>query len=88
VQAALACAPLSRGADLTEISLGLRAPILSVGDIDVTRDFTDVRDVVSQYKLVLQRGQNGSVYNVCSGHEHSVRELLQRLINFAGIEVS
>jgi GDP-4-dehydro-6-deoxy-D-mannose reductase len=72
---------------VTEISLGLRAPIVSVGDIDVTRDFTDVRDVVNAYALLLQRGKNGTVYNICSGREHNVRELLQRLIALCGIEV-
>ncbi|CDQ11288.1 GDP-6-deoxy-D-mannose reductase [Acidithiobacillus ferrivorans] len=72
---------------VTEIRLGQRPPVLQVGDIDVTRDFTDVRDVERAYALLLEKGRNGGVYNVCSGREHSIRELLQRLIALAGVVV-
>jgi len=71
---------------VTEIRLGRHAPVLQVGDIDVTRDFTDVRDVVRAYALLLEKGRNGGIYNVCSGGEHSIRDLLQRLIALAGVE--
>ena len=69
-----------------EIRLGRRGPVLQVGDIDVTRDFTDVRDVVRAYGLLLERGRNGGIYNVCSGREYRIRDLLQQLINLAGVE--
>ncbi len=71
---------------VTEIRLGRRAPVLQVGDIDVARDFTDVRDVVRAYGLLLERGRNGAVYNVCSGREYDIRDLLQRLIALAGVD--
>ncbi|MBU2768019.1 NAD-dependent dehydratase [Acidithiobacillus ferrivorans] len=70
-----------------EIRMGRRAPVLQVGDIDVTRDFTDVRDVVRAYALLLEKGRNGGIYNICSGREHSMRDLLQRLIALAGVDV-
>ncbi|MHB8225585.1 GDP-mannose 4,6-dehydratase [Acidithiobacillus sp.] len=73
---------------VTEIRLGRRAPVLQVGDIDVTRDFTDVRDVVRAYGLLLEHGRNGGVYNVCSGREYRIRDLLQQLITLAGVEAS
>ncbi len=73
---------------VTEIRLGRRAPVLQVGDIDVTRDFTDVRDVVRAYGLLLEQGRNGGVYNVCSGREYRIRDLLQQLITLAGVEAS
>lgn len=69
-----------------EIRLGRRAPVLQVGDIDVTRDFTDVRDVVRAYELLLEQGRNGGIYNVCSGREYSIRDLLQKLIALAGVD--
>jgi len=50
-----------------EIEAGLRPAKLAVGNIDVTRDFTDVRDVVCAYSALLERGRAGQVYNVCSG---------------------
>lgn len=70
-----------------EIAAGQRSPILQVGNIDVTRDFTDVRDVVRAYELLLMQGQHGEIYNVCSGVEHSLRDLLERLSSFSGVKV-
>jgi GDP-4-dehydro-6-deoxy-D-mannose reductase len=71
---------------VVEIKLGLRAAEIAVGDIDVARDFTDVRDVVRAYLLLLQKGGNGETYNVCSGQERSVREILRDLIALARVD--
>jgi len=71
-----------------EIRKGLRKPLISTGDIDVTRDFTDVRDVVQAYLLLLERGRSGEAYNVCSGAEHSIRDVLQRLLELAGVQAA
>ena len=59
---------------------------MRVGDIDVTRDFTDVRDVVRAYLRLLDHGKTGETYNVCSGAERSLRALLTRLLELAGVE--
>jgi GDP-4-dehydro-6-deoxy-D-mannose reductase len=61
-------------------------PVFHVGDLDVTRDFTDVRDVVRAYLLLLAGGENGAVYNICSGVERSIRSVLEELLRLAGIE--
>lgn len=71
---------------IVEIRNGLRPPVVTVGDIDVTRDFTDVRDIVFGYFALLDRGVSGERYNVCSGRERTVRSLLERLIELAGVE--
>ena len=71
---------------IAEISAGQRPPVLEVGNIDVTRDFTDVKDVLKAYELLLSKGRNGEVYNVCSGVERSVRSLVERLLELAGVE--
>lgn len=71
---------------IIEIKTGLRDPILRVGDIDVTRDFTDVRDIVAAYGLLLEHGKNGEVYNICSGREYSIREILKHMMKIAGVE--
>lgn len=69
-----------------EIKLGCRSPEICVGDIDVTRDFTDVRDVVRAYLMLLScAGGSGEAYNVCSGREHSIREILERLLTLAKV---
>ena len=50
------------------------------GNLVARRDFVDVRDVVRAYGLALVHGRPGAVYNVCSGKERSVRELLDGLL--------
>lgn len=72
---------------LAKIKLGLQAAVLNIGDIDVTRDFLDVRDVISAYLLLLEHGRSGQVYNVCSGVEHSVRELIEQMVGLSGLKV-
>ena len=69
-----------------EIGQGQRPPVLTTGDIDVTRDFTDVRDTVSAYRMLLDKGENGEVYNVCSGRERTIRSLIEGLMRIAGVE--
>jgi len=71
---------------VTEIKLGRREPVLKVGAIEVTRDFTDVRDVVQAYLALMERGESGEAYNVCSGREFSIREILEELIRLAEVE--
>jgi GDP-4-dehydro-6-deoxy-D-mannose reductase len=73
-------------AQVAEIRRGRREPVLRVGDIDVTRDFSDVRDVVRAYLLLLEHGGNGEVYNVCSGIERTLRDILGALLALAGVE--
>jgi len=72
---------------IVRIRRGLQAPRLEVGDIDVSRDFLDVRDVLAAYFALLARGENGGVYNICSGHEYVVRDLIQRMATLAGVDL-
>jgi GDP-4-dehydro-6-deoxy-D-mannose reductase len=72
---------------LAEIDLGRRPPAIDVGNIDATRDFTDVRDVVRAYLELVTHGVRGESYNVCSGSEHSIRSLLARLIAISGLQL-
>lgn len=72
---------------IAEIELGLREPIMRIGDLSSTRDFTDVRDTVRAYSLLLQHGVPGEAYNVCSGIETSVRDILDRLLVNAAIPI-
>jgi GDP-4-dehydro-6-deoxy-D-mannose reductase len=75
------------GRQVAAIKLGLADPIINTGDIDTTRDFTDVRDVVAAYNLLLVRGKNGEIYNVCSGRERTVRSLIERMCALSGLSV-
>lgn len=72
---------------LTRVKLGLQAPQLLIGDIDVTRDFLDVRDVIAAYILLLESGCKGDIYNVCSGKERLLRDLIVEMSQLAGVQV-
>jgi GDP-4-dehydro-6-deoxy-D-mannose reductase len=53
---------------------------IPVGSLDAVRDITDVRDIVRAYRLLVEHGGPGAVYNVCSGHGVSVREIADHLL--------
>ena len=61
-----------------------RAPILELGNLDVVRDFSDVRSVVQRYRLLLESKTQGEVFNVCSGHGHSLLDVLQMMREVSG----
>jgi GDP-4-dehydro-6-deoxy-D-mannose reductase len=61
--------------------------VLTVGDIDVTRDFCDVRDVVGAYARLLASAGSGDTFNICSGTEYPLRSLIERLAEIAGVDV-
>jgi GDP-4-dehydro-6-deoxy-D-mannose reductase len=63
------------------IERGAQEPILTVGNVDVERDFTDVRDVVRAYILLMRKGERGEVYNVCRGEAVSLRRILDIYIS-------
>lgn len=75
-------------AQLAEMRSGSRPPVLEVGDLSVTRDFCDVRDVVRAYTLLLAKGRNGEVYNVCSGTERKLADIVDTLARLAGVSPS
>jgi GDP-4-dehydro-6-deoxy-D-mannose reductase len=60
---------------------------LVVGNVTTRRDFTDVRDVVRAYRLLVDDGEPGAVYNVCSGHDVAIADLVSRLMTLAGVEL-
>lgn len=72
---------------LAEIGAGRRDPVIEVGNLDAVRDFADVRDVVRAYALLLERGESGGIYNVCTGSGVSIRQVLDTLIDLSGLEV-
>ena len=63
------------------------ADALYTGNLDPRRDITDVRDVVRAYRLLLDLGEPGEAYNVCSGSAVSIREVAERLLRVAGLDL-
>ena len=64
------------------------ASSVKVGSMIARRDFTDVRDVVRAYRLIATAGENGEVYNICSGVDVSVADVADRLREIAYPEVA
>jgi GDP-4-dehydro-6-deoxy-D-mannose reductase len=65
---------------VAEIEAGLREPIIFVGNLKPRRDFSDVRDIVRGYWLLLERGEPGEVYNLCSGRSWAIQQVLDFLL--------
>nr|MBN1230089.1 GDP-mannose 4,6-dehydratase [Anaerolineae bacterium] len=74
---------------IAEIEADLKEPVLLVGNLTAMRDFTDVRDMVRAYVLLMEKGEPGSVYNIGTGQAYSIQELLDCLLTMteASIEV-
>jgi GDP-4-dehydro-6-deoxy-D-mannose reductase len=65
---------------VAEIEAGLRDPVILVGDLTPRRDYSDVRDIVRGYWTLLERGEPGEVYNLCSGRSWSIQQVLDFLL--------
>jgi len=73
---------------IASIEAGLQPPVIRVGNLEAIRDFTDVRDMVRAYWLATQKGKPGEVYNIASGKGQTIRDLLDRLVAMAEVEVT
>jgi GDP-4-dehydro-6-deoxy-D-mannose reductase len=67
---------------VAEVECG-RADCLNIGNLEVVRDFTDVRDVVRAYRLLAQHGRPGEIYNLGSGRGTKVASALEYLRSLA-----
>lgn len=67
---------------------GQRRGIVRAGNLDVYRDFTDVRDIVRAYGMAIDRAITPGVYNLCSGRSVLVSAILEKLIEISGVDVS
>jgi GDP-4-dehydro-6-deoxy-D-mannose reductase len=76
---------IARFAD--QIAQAKAGATIEVGNLSATRDITDVRDVVGAYDAILDQGESGMVYNVCSESEVTVRDILDQMIAISGKEI-
>ena len=72
---------------VARISLGEAEPLVRVGNLDVERDFTDVRDGVRALRLLADLDSPGAAYNVASGRTVRIGTILDWIIDEAGVEV-
>ncbi len=68
---------------IADIEKGIAKPLMYVGNLEVCRDFTDVRDVVSAYRLVIESEDANLVYNIGSGEANNLKDVLEMLINMS-----
>ena len=60
---------------------------LKVGNLSARRDFTHVKDIVRAYRLLVEKGRSGEVYNVGSGKARQVQEVLDQMRSMARVFV-
>jgi GDP-4-dehydro-6-deoxy-D-mannose reductase len=70
---------------VAEIEAG-RQPVILVGDLKPRRDYSDVRDIVRGYWTLLERGEPGEVYNLCSGRSWTIQQVLDFLLERSRIK--
>lgn len=68
---------------IAEIEKEIKEPILTVGNLESKRDFTDVRDMVKAYILLGEKGIAGEVYNVGCGQSYKISDILEKLLSFS-----
>jgi GDP-4-dehydro-6-deoxy-D-mannose reductase len=73
---------------IARVDAGLQPPEIKVGNLDAVREYGDVRDVVAAYRGLVERGEAGEAYNVCTGEGHRLRDLLERLLSIAGVRAT
>jgi GDP-4-dehydro-6-deoxy-D-mannose reductase len=61
---------------VAEIEAGRHDPVIHVGDLTPRRDYSDVRDIVRGYWMLLEQGEPGEVYNLCSGRSWTIQRVL------------
>lgn len=72
---------------IAEIEKGKRDPVIKVGNLTPKKDFTDVRDIVQAYHLLMQKGVPGEAYNIGSGKSVAIQELLAILLSCSNVSV-
>ena len=72
---------------VAEIEAGIKEAVISVGNLEAMRDFTDVRDIVKAYLLLAEKGKSGETYNVGRGQAVKISSLLEMILKEAKTEI-
>lgn len=72
---------------IARIEAGRQPPIVRVGNLDAQRDFTDVRDIARAYRLAVEHGEPGAVYNIGSSRPIAIASLLSTLIGLSRVPI-
>ena len=72
---------------VAQIEAGKIKPVMEVGNLNAERDITDVRDIVTGYRLLAERGKPGEAYHLCSGRGERVRDILDWILDAATVKI-
>lgn len=72
---------------VADIEKGIQEPVIRVGNLCAKRDFTDVRDVVIAYGMLVEKGKAGETYNIGSGNALSIEEILNMILLHTKCEI-
>ena len=72
---------------IAEIEHGIKKPIIYVGNLNASRDFSDVRDVVNAYWLAVTKCEYGNTYNVCSEKKRTIQSVLDLLLGMTDVKI-
>jgi GDP-4-dehydro-6-deoxy-D-mannose reductase len=75
---------LSIGSFMSQIDSAPGGGSILVGNINTSRDFLDIKDVIGRYWELLLKGEAGEIYNICSGTPRTIRSVLEDLIRQSG----
>jgi len=73
---------------IAQIESGCQEPVIRVGNTEIQRDFSDVRDVVRAYVLLMEKGQKGEIYNICSGRAVALKDVLDSLLSSTSVKIA
>ena len=73
---------------IAAIEKGIQEPVILVGNMETKRDFTDVRDIVSAYQLIIEKGTIGEVYNIGRGVSYKIADILDKLLALSTREIT
>jgi GDP-D-mannose dehydratase len=71
---------------IAEIEKGAE-PVIRVGNLEAYRDFTDVRDIVRGYAMLMEAGKIGEVYNIGSGNAYKIQDILDVLLSLSNTKI-
>lgn len=72
---------------IVRIENGMQKPVIYTGDLSAIRDYSDVRDIVRGYRLLMEKGKSGERYNLCSGRGVKVSAILDSLLSMSKLKI-
>lgn len=79
------CSDFAR--QIAEIEHGKREPVVHVGNLEARRSLMDVRDTVKAFWLLMEKGEVGDVYNVCSSKAYKIGDILDKFLEMSKVAV-